>query len=278
MDSLLAVLRKTTAFFAGKGIETARLDAELIFAHVLGLKRLDLYLQFERPLDDETLGRLRPLVRRRGQREPLQYILGSVDFAGMELRCDRRALIPRPETEELAASLGNATPAPARILDLGTGSGCLALALAAAFGDADVIGVDASADALELARTNAEKHGITNVTWKESDWFAGVDGPFDLIVSNPPYLTTAEWESAQPEVRDHEPQQALEAGADGLDALRRIVAEAPAYLAVDGELALETGIDQHEELARLANAAGLARTESRPDLSGRPRFFHAWRS
>lgn len=277
---MLDILRKTTGYFEQKGVPEPRLQAELLMAHVLDCRRLDLYLQFERPLNATELDRLRPLVGRRGRREPLQYILGETEFFGLTLKCDARALIPRPETEELAEALVGhygATP-PATALDLGTGTGALALALASTWPEVTVTAVDASADALALARENAETCGLGNrVAWVESDWFAALgEARFDLIVSNPPYLTEVELGTAEPEVAAYEPAQALVSGADGLDDLRTIIAGAARHLAPGGLLALETGIAQHEALAVLAERAGLERGESRRDLSSRPRFFRAW--
>ncbi|MBC2595111.1 peptide chain release factor N(5)-glutamine methyltransferase [Ruficoccus amylovorans] len=279
MQSLLDILQKTTAFFQQKGVPQARLDAELILAHALGCRRLDLYLQFERLLSDDELAAMRPMVARRGKREPLQYILGEAHFHGLVLRADPRALIPRPETEELIELLASrfAAVPPVSICDLGTGTGAIALSLATVFPQAQVTAVDASSAALELATENARAAGVAErVRFVESDWFGALGGErFSLIVSNPPYLTEQEWEQAEPEVRDWEPQSALTAGPDGLDDYRKIIATAPAHLDAGGWLALETGIAQHAALEELARAAGFAEVESLPDLSKRERFFLA---
>jgi release factor glutamine methyltransferase len=279
MQSLLDILQKTTAFFQQKGVPQARLDAELIIAHVLGCRRLDLYLQFDRLLGENELAAMRPLVARRGKREPLQYILGEAHFHGLVLKADARALIPRPETEELIellVELFGKNP-PATVCDLGTGTGAIALVLAAAFPAAQVTAVDASADALALARENAATAGLAErVRFVESDWLAALGGErFSLLVSNPPYLTDEEWEQAEPEVRTWEPRRALTAGADGLDDYRKILAAAPAHLEPGGWLALETGIAQHAALEKLAGEAGFCVSEGRKDLSGRERFFLA---
>ena len=281
MPTVLEIIKKTTDFLAAKGVESARLIAETLIGHALGLKRMQLYLQFERPLSEADLEKIRPLVRRRGQREPLQYIVGETDFHGVKLKVDRRALIPRPETEwlvELAA--GACTTAPARVLDLGTGSGAIALALAKSFPEAVVVAVDFSEEALTLARENAQAGGFDGrVTCVRSDWMAQLpaDAPFDLIVANPPYLTAEETAQTAPEVRNHEPLAALTAAANGLADLRTIIADAPRFLTAGGVLALETGIAQHAELVPLAGAAGFSRVESRRDLTGRDRFVLAWR-
>lgn len=281
MLTVLEVIKKTTEFFAARGIENPRLNAELLVGHGLGLGRMQLYLQFERPLTPAELEMIRPLVRRRGQREPLQYVLGETEFFGLTLKTDRRALIPRPETErlvELVVTRPWAAP-PAQILDLGTGTGAIALALAKHFPDARVTAVDRSAEALSLAAENADKTGLRErVTLLESDWFEAVPAGalFDLIVANPPYLSAAETAETAPEVRGFEPHAALTAdGNDGLGDLRRIIAQARTFLRAGGLLALETGIAQHAEMLALAGAAGLARAASERDLSGRDRYVFA---
>jgi release factor glutamine methyltransferase len=290
MPTLLEIIQKTTDFLTSKGVESARLNAEQIIGHALGLKRMQLYLQFERLLAEADLEKIRPLVKRRAQREPLQHIVGTVEWGGLLLKCDRRALVPRPETEELfehvvkrrAAALSSAetAPAPLRVLDLGTGSGALALALAKAWPDARVTALDASEDALALAGENAAALGLSErVTFLKSDWFSALPSgeAYDVIVSNPPYLTEDEVAGAEPEVRLHDPRAALVAPDDGLADLRVIVREAAVRLAPGGLLALETGIAQHAALLDAVAAAGLARGESVQDLSKRDRFVFAWR-
>ncbi|OIR01788.1 release factor glutamine methyltransferase [mine drainage metagenome] len=281
MLSVLEILQKTTDFLAGKGVEAPRFNAEVIVGHALGLKRMQVYLQFERLLTEAELEKIRPLVRRRAQREPLDYILGETEFCGLRLKADRRALIPRPETEQLVELVGarlGTGPAPSRILDLGTGSGCIALALAAAFPGAAVTGVDASDEALSLARENAAATGLeARASFLKSDWFSALpeDARFDVIVSNPPYLTAAEADETQPEVRSFEPRAALVAPDDGLRDLVTILRGAPARLAPGGLVALETGIAQHAALLAEAAAVGLVAAESVRDLTGRDRFVFA---
>lgn len=283
MQTLLEVLQKTKAYFESKGLEEARLNAELLFAHALNCKRLDLYLQFDRPLPEDVLQTLRPLVSERGRRVPLQYVLGSTPFHEIVLKCDPRALIPRPETEELVNLLldlpGYKTCPPATIADLGTGTGAIALALAHAWPESTVHAIDASTTALALARDNAESSGLLQrVTFHQGSWFEGLppEQTFNLLVSNPPYLTEEEWTSAAPEVREHEPREALVAANEGLADLEHLLRHAPAHLKPGGLIALETGIDHHEALTRIARESGYARSENRPDLSERPRFFFAW--
>ncbi len=282
MLTVLEIIAKTTEFFAGRGIESPRLQAELLVGHALGLKRMQLYLQFERPLTEPELETLRPLVRRRAKREPLQYIVGETEFCDLKLKVDSRALIPRPETELLVEILAEKTKdqPPARVLDLGTGTGAIALALAQQFSSAAVIAIDASDDALALARENAERTGLASrVTLVKSDWFSalGPESAFDLIVSNPPYLTAQEVAEATPEVREFEPSRALVADEAGMADLKTILRGAHARLALGGLLALETGIAQHAELTRFATELGYARIESHRDLTGRDRFVLAWK-
>lgn len=282
MNTLLDLLQKSADFLAKKGVENARLQSELLFAGTLGCRRLDLYLQFDRPMTAAETAALRERVLRRARREPPQYVVGETDFRELALKCDPRALIPRPETEELVGfvleKLNALRPAgtPARVLDLGTGTGAIALSFAKERPGTRVVAADKSADALALARENAEKNGLADaVEFLRGDWFENVAGTFDAVVSNPPYLTEAEWASAQPEVREHEPREALVAGDDGLADLEKILRGARAHLAPGGFVALETGIAHRERLRAAALDAGFSETEAKDDLSGRPRFFFA---
>lgn len=279
MLTLLEVVQRTTEFFAKNGIESPRLNAELIAAHALGLNRMQVYLQFERPLDAGQLETIRAFVRRRGKREPLAYVLGTAAFGDLTLAVDRRVLVPRPETEQLVERITESLPtAPESWLDLGTGSGAIALSLAMRYVESNGIAVDASDEALSLARENASRAGVDGrVQWLQSDWFSAIDENqmFELIVSNPPYLTEAEWLAAEPEVREHEPRAALVADDGGCADLLRIIAEAPKRLRPGGWLFLETGIEQHTRLLEEANAAGLVEAQSLQDWSGRNRFISA---
>jgi release factor glutamine methyltransferase len=276
MLTVLDIIRKTTEFFQSKGVETPRLDAELLLSHALGMKRMQLYLQFERPMTEEDLEKLRPLVRRRGTREPLQHIIGDLEFGNIVIKTDRRALIPRQETEELVEFIARElTAPPAQIADLGTGAGAIALALADGFPEAEVTAVEVSEDAAALARENAARvQAGGRVTVVVADWKSVLASrKFVLIVSNPPYLSADEVASAAPEVRDFEPHGALVAGDDGRAALEEIIRLAPGALSEGGLLALETGIEQHEALLRAAEVAGFASRKSAKDLSGRDRFL-----
>ena len=280
MLTVLEIIKRTSEFFEKRGVESARLNAELLIGHALGLKRMQLYLQFERPLTETELELIRPLVKRRSLREPLQYVIGSTEFCGLRLQVDRRALIPRPETELLIELVKqHAVPAPARILDLGTGSGAIALALATAFPAALVTATEKSADALKLAGENASALGLADrVQLVESDWYVALSSTetFDLIVSNPPYLSDVETDATNPEVKDHEPRGALSAGTDGASALSTLIRESLVRLRPGGLLALETGIAQHSQLLALAKEAGFSRSESHRDLTGRDRFVLAF--
>ena len=280
MLTVLEIIKKTTDFFAAKGVENPRLNAELLVGHGLGLKRMQLYLQFERLLTPAELETIRPLVRRRGQREPLQYILGETDFFGLKLKTDRRALIPRPETEYLVELVvGRQAQPPSRILDLGTGTGAIALALGRTFPNAEVTAVDTNESALALATENAAFNQMeTRVTWLRSDWYSAlpVETTFDLIVANPPYLTSAETAETTPEVRDHEPTSALTSnGLEGRADLETIISGALVRMAPGALLALETGIDQHAALRDFAAARGFLEIESLQDLTQRDRYLFA---
>ncbi len=280
--SVLEIVKKTTEFLNGRRIASPRLNAELLVGHALGLQRMQLYIQFERLLTEAELAQIRPLVRRRGQGEPVQYVVGTTDFHGLRVKVDRRALIPRPETEQLVeqAILRVKAP-PARILDLGTGTGAIALALAKHFPEAAVTAVDASPHALALARENAEALAFAaRVSLLESNWFSALPAgeAFDLILSNPPYLSADEVSRSAPEVKDFEPQAALVgAGPAGLGDLEQILHSAPRYLAPGGLLALETGPTQHPALAPIAREAGFMQVESAKDLAGFDRFIFAQR-
>ncbi len=282
MLTVLEVIQKTTDFFTARGVESARLNAELLVGHALGLKRMALYLQFERVLSETELEAIRPLVRRRGQREPLQYILGEVEFCGLRLKVDRRALIPRPETEYLVELLtARLTKPPASILDLGTGSGALALAFARHYPDSQVTGVDLQSPALALAGENAGLNGMPDrLTWLISDWFSALptDARYDLIVANPPYLTEEETTAAAPEVRLFEPISALASSDAGMADIKVILTQASRHLNPDGLIGLETGIAQHAELLAWGERAGLTAWESCPDLTGRDRYVFARRA
>jgi release factor glutamine methyltransferase len=260
------VLDATTDYLASRGVEHPRLDAELLLARALGLTRLDLYTQHDRPLTLAERESAREPVRRRGAREPLAYVLGDWGFRRLTLRTDRRALVPRPETEVVVdrclALLENV--ASPRVLDVGTGTGAIALSLAQELSGAMVVATDASADALALARENAELLGL-DVELREGDLLAGAAGPFELVVSNPPYVDAAELDALEPEVRDWEPRAALLDGGQ----TSRLVEAARGVL--DGALVVEVHEGRADELAGTLRAAGYVDVAVTADLTGRPR-------
>jgi release factor glutamine methyltransferase len=247
--TVLEVLQSTTAYFQKRDVESPRLNAEHLLAHTLQRKRIELYLEFERPLAETELAPLRELVRRRGQGEPLQHLLGTVEFAGRVFLCDKRALVPRPETEELVEKLtAMKWPANARFVDVGTGSGVIALTLAAQFPNAEVEAVDISEDALALARENAARLDLEGrVRFARSHLLTEVEGAFDLIVANLPYVATGERPALSREVL-HDPAAAVFAGARGDELIRELINTAPDRLRPGGMLALEVGIGQADDL------------------------------
>ncbi|HRJ11358.1 MAG TPA: peptide chain release factor N(5)-glutamine methyltransferase, partial [Prosthecobacter sp.] len=238
---LLETLHAGAGYLEKHGVEEARLNMEHLLAHVLGCRRLDLYLRHAEVPREDDLARLRELAKRRASGEPLQHLLGTVDFLGHELVCDERALIPRPETEYLCDLLIKASRAapPVRVLDMAAGSGCIGLTLAAAWPGSQVTLADISEDALDLARLNAGRLGLDAVRIVRSDLFEKISGGFDLIVSNLPYIPSAEIATLSREVR-RDPALALDGGPDGLDIVRRFLAAAPAHLNAEGGIALDT--------------------------------------
>jgi release factor glutamine methyltransferase len=273
--SLLDVLQSTTAYFQKREIEQARLNAEHLLAHSLGCKRLELYLQFERPLSETELSPLRELVKRRGQGEPLQHLLGTVEFCGQTFLCDKRALVPRHETEELVELLKSAIRNPqSAILEVGTGSGVIALSLAAHFSEARITATDVSEEALSLARENAVRLGLDRVRFRQNDLLNGLDEKFDVIVANLPYVGTTERRSLSREVL-HDPEIALFAGEKGDELMRALIAVAPNYLRADGMLALEIGIGQSDALALLLSEKNYDDISPKKDYAGVTRFLFA---
>ncbi|HYC55454.1 MAG TPA: peptide chain release factor N(5)-glutamine methyltransferase [Candidatus Binatia bacterium] len=249
--SLLDYLRLTESFLAGKGIDSPRLDAELLLASVLGMSRVQLYTSFERPLSREEIDAYRALVKRRAAREPVAYILGCREFWSMDIEVDRRVLVPRPDTELLVeqaldflrARIAGGVEAPG-VADIGTGSGAIAVAIAREIAAARVVATDKSEAALEIAPRNARRHGVEErIEFVAGDLLAPLAGrgPFDLIVSNPPYIRAGEVASLAPEVRDWEPRMALVSGEDGMEATAPLVRGAFELLAPGGALMVEVG-------------------------------------
>ena len=277
MATVLETIDGGTRYLVKRGIEDARRNMQMLVAGQLGCTRMDLYLQFDRPLDNADLAPLRDALRRRGEGTPLQHLLGSVWFHNREFKTDARALIPRPETEELAEwILSWKLPETLRILDMGCGSGVLGLTLAAERPEWDVILADVSPDALALTRENAARLEMSNASFLESDLFSAIDGLFDGIAANLPYVPESERATMAREVL-HDPALALFSGADGLDLIRRFVPEAFQHLKPGGWLAMEIGHDQASQVAGFLQASGFAEIEVKTDLSGVARFPFAKR-
>ena len=272
---LLDILEETSRFFAARGLENARLQAELLLAAVLEIKRLDLYLQFERPLHTEEVDAYRDYVRQRVQRVPVQYILGAAAFRELELTVTPDVLIPRPETEVLVDVALELLPTDGRVLDLCCGSGAIALSLKWELPEISVVATDISQAALAVARANGASCEL-EIEWLSGDLFAAVEGDFDLVVSNPPYVKSGDIDRLEPEVRDHEPRLALDGGADGLDCYRRIAHQASDHIRPGGYLLLEVGDGQSAEVEKLLAEVGrFAEVQTKPDLNDVPRVVVA---
>ena len=305
--TVLEAIQKSAGFLAKKGVDSPRLQTELLLAHLMNMPRMKLYLNFERTLLAAELDALRELVKRRGQREPLQHIVGSTSFFGLEIAVNRHVLVPRPETE-LVAELGwqfltshdigagspplPAAPPPAgagphnvtrrasTALDFGTGSGCIAIALAAKCQKAQIVAMDVSAEALVVAKQNAARNGVMQwIQFVQGGSFAALPAGmrFDLIISNPPYIPTTEIQSLQPEVRDYDPRAALDGGLDGLDFYRMFASNAAEWLKPDGKLMLEFGDGQADAVRRMFEAQLWIVEAVKPDYSHRPRILIARR-
>ena len=252
----LKVLTWTKEFLAAKGVDNARLEAEWMLCAATGLDRVGLYLNFEKPLNDAELADYRAMVARRAKREPLQHILGTQEFCGLEFEVTPDVLIPRHDTETLVNEAVSRMPGARSILDIGTGSGCIAVALARQFPAAVVTATDISEAALAVARRNAEKHGVA-IEFLLGSLFVPLDGcRFDLIVSNPPYIPTHDIDGLEPEVRDFDPHGALDGGADGLDFYRSLIPVAEEHVNPDGWLLLEVGLGQADDVSKLYRETG----------------------
>jgi release factor glutamine methyltransferase len=274
--TVLELLQATTAYFKKHQIENPRLNAEHLIAHALGRTRMELYLEFERTLDEAELAPLRGLVQRRGNGEPLQHLLGSVEFCGYTFLCDNRALVPRPETEQLVelVELRIANP-ESRIVDVGTGTGVIALSLAKKFPKAQIFAVDVSEDALALARENAIRLGVSGrVQLRKSNLLENLDERFDAIVANLPYIATQDRQTLSREVL-HDPEVALFAGAQGDELLRELIEQAPTRLCPGGLLAVEIGLGQSEALLSVLAGKNYRDIYSKNDYSGVTRFLFA---
>jgi release factor glutamine methyltransferase len=279
--TVLSLLNWGSDYLAARGFDEARLHVDLLLAHVLGVRRLDLYLQFDRPLSAAELARFKSLFKRRLNHEPLQYVTGETEFMGLPLWVDRSVLIPRPETELLVetavAILKTTGKESPEVLDLGTGSGNIAIALAHFLPNLSVTAVDVSGEALATAARNLARHGVKNVRLEQMDLF----GPdleerhFDLVVSNPPYVSAAEYPTLQAEVRDFEPRVATTDDADGLRFLKRICPLAAATLNVGGAVLVELSYAHGDRAVEIARDAGLSSVDLVDDYAGVRRVLRA---
>lgn len=255
MPQLLTILNKASKFLSEKGSPSPTLDAEVLLANVLGMQRIDLYVNYDRPLDKRELAGYREAIARRAKLEPVAYITGKKEFYSREFKVNNNVLIPRPETELLVEKvlgyIENFEIESPMILDLCTGSGALAITLDLELEDATITATDIAKESLVVARENAKTHNAS-VEFIEGDLFTGVNQKFDIIVSNPPYIPTESWEKLEPNVKLYEPKIALDGGEDGLLFYRRIINESPSYLKDAGALFLEIGQNQDIDVAKLA--------------------------
>lgn len=282
--TVLEVIQKSAEFLAKKGVDSPRLQTELLLAHVLKMPRMKLYLNFARQLTEPETDTLRELILRRGQREPVQHILGSTSFCGFEMSVNRDVLVPRPETELLAELawqfLSTLNHQPATAFDFGTGSGCLAIALAVKCAAAHVVAADISPAALALAKQNAVRHVVSDrIEFHCGAGFAALpaDARFDLIISNPPYIPSGEIESLQPEVRDFDPRAALDGGPDGLSFYRLIAEQGAPFLKPHAKIMLELGDEQAEAALEIFEAQKWIVEAIKQDYTQRSRILIARR-
>ncbi|HJP93438.1 MAG TPA: peptide chain release factor N(5)-glutamine methyltransferase [Pyrinomonadaceae bacterium] len=275
--TIAEILRSASRVLASGGVPEARREAGSLLSFVLGKDRTFLISHSEDPVDDDSLERLRELVERRASGEPLQYIVGVQDFFGREFQVTRDVLIPRPETELLVeAALDIVKGSAPFICDVGTGSGCIAITLVCEIAQARAVALDNSASAIEVAKLNARSLSVSErIVFALSDCFSGVDPnqyQFDLVVSNPPYVSAGILVGLQREVRDHEPRGALSPGPDGLSMIRRLLQETPAFLRNDGHLLMEIGFDQGKAVTEMVDSEVWKLVEIKPDLQGIPRI------
>ncbi len=272
---LIDVLKEATAYLKTKNIESARLNAEWLLSHVLSLPRLDLYLRYQQPLSQKERDQYKTLLRRRAFHEPLQYILGESEFMSLPFKVSPEVLIPRPETESLVERIIDAARnmVSPRILDIGVGSGIISISLAKYLQNAELIGVDIDDRILNLAHDNAERNEVKetvsflNVDIRKPEFDQKVNGPFDIIVSNPPYISREEWENLPEEIREYEPRSALCDDNDGLTFYRIIAKNVNKILKTGGQLFLEIGAGQYESVQTILKSAGFQSIDVFPDLN-----------
>lgn len=274
--TVLDVLQVSTEFLNKQRIENPRLNAEHLLANLLGRTRMQLYLEFERQMSEPELAKLRELVKRRSQGQPLQHLLGSVEFCGHLFHIDGRAMVPRPETEELVELLKSEIRNPkSAILDVGSGSGVIALSLAAKFPEAKITALDISDDALALARENANRLGLSErVNFVQSDLLEKISERFDVLAANLPYIAMHDRSTLSREVL-HDPEIALFGGERGDELIRRLITEAPSHLVADGLIALELALGQADPLRLFLQEKNFHDIETKKDYSGVPRFLFA---
>ena len=282
--TVLSLVEWSQRYLQEHGFDEARLHAELLLAHVLGLKRLDLYLQFDRPLTPAELAAYRALFKRRLAHEPLQYVIGETGFMGLTMVAEPGVLIPRPETELLAELaleiIGKKEGGAVRVLDIGTGSGNIAVALGHHAPGAYITGIDVSPEAVAVAARNVERHKLKNVVVQVLDIFSGLFAgrDLDLIVSNPPYISREQFAALEPEVRDFEPRLALTDDADGMSFHRRLAPITLELLRPGGEVLFEIGFGQETDIALLFTGCGYRGVEIVRDYAGIPRVVHGVKS
>lgn len=273
------LLALATDYFHKKGIDSPRLDAEVLLAHVLKIDRVQLYCSLQQPVNGVEINKFRELVRRRQAFEPIAYIVGQKEFYGLEFAVSPDVLIPRPDTETLIEAVRDIFSGEAKIniCDVGTGSGAIAVTLATLFPNSSITATDLSEEAIEVARCNADHHQVTErIQFVQCDLLSDSNGRFDLIVSNPPYIPETDREGLQPEIRLFEPPCALFAGEDGLDIIRRLVSQSVELVAIGGSVLIEMDERQSKKVANLICDAGVFDTiEIRKDLAGKERVVLA---
>jgi release factor glutamine methyltransferase len=281
--TITKLLDWTTEYFKKYAIEWPHLEAEILLAHVLKFKRIELYTNHEKLVTPAELGKFKAMIQRRSQHEPIAYITNNQPFMSLDFYVDRNVLIPRPETELLVEQVVSCSSERNRgascqlLVDLGTGSGCIAISLAKFLPTVKVIGTDSSPEALAIAQKNAETHNVTErCEFRQGDLFEPIQEKIDLIVSNPPYIPSKEIDGLMTDVKDWEPRTALDGGPDGLDYIRKIIAEAPNHLSPNGTLFMEIGFDQGERVKKLAEEAGkYVEVKIIKDLNGKDRILKA---
>ena len=283
--NIRAAVSEAANRLAGAGVDTARLDAELLMARALGLTREEIFLSPDRQLSAREMDAFEALVSRRAAREPVARIIGTKEFWSLDFALNAATLVPRPDSETLVVAvlqeIGEAVNGPLRILDLGTGSGCLLLALLNEIPGATGIGADCDPEAVAAARGNARRLGLQErAEFREGDWFGALEADarsprFDVIISNPPYIETGEIAGLAPEVAGFEPRAALDGGVDGLEAYRRIAARAYEYLTPDGQIFLELGAGQEKAVSKILEDHGLGVHGQYKDLAGVLRVISA---